>query len=241
MNDPLVAILAGILGPLGLLAIAWLASLSRLSVVTQPNQVAFISGSKQQVGGRLLGYRFVRGGRGTRLPLLETMDLLDIGTLAVQVNLAHAASRGFIPMSVESVAMVKIAGEMPRLGNAAERFLGRSREEVGAIAQGLLEGTLHGVLASLSPEKAVEDPLRLSHQVMEEAEADFDRMGLVLDGFKIQQIEDEVGYVELLGHAVAAPQPAPAEPTPPAPPEEPAAEPEPAAPPWAGAKPPWEK
>jgi flotillin len=85
------------------------------------------------------------------------------------------------------------------LTNAVERFLGRSREEIYHIAKETLEGNLRGVLASLTPEEVNEDKVRFAQTLLEEAEHDMSRMGLVLDTLKIQNVTDEVNYLSSIG------------------------------------------
>jgi flotillin len=97
------------------------------------------------------------------------------------------------------VANVKIAGEEPLLNNAVERFLTRKSDEVLRIARETLEGNLRGVLATLTPEEVNEDKTRFAENLIDEAEHDMRRMGLVLETLKIQNVSDEVGYLNSIG------------------------------------------
>ena len=167
-------------------------------VVAAPNEAAIFSGRKRTVAGRAVGYVCVRGGRRLRMPLLETVDLLDLSTFTIDVNLVGASCRGCLPVNVKAVATVKIAGEEPVLGNAVERLLGYSREQVHHIAKELLEGGLRGALSSMTPAEAMEDRLKLDHILQEHLEPCLERMGLVLDTYEIQQVEAEPGYADLV-------------------------------------------
>ena len=80
-----------------------------------------------------------------------------------------------------------------------ERFLGRSREEIYYIAKETLEGNLRGVLASLTPEEVNEDKQAFAGKLLDEAEHDMSRIGLVLDTLKIQNVTDEVNYLQSIG------------------------------------------
>jgi len=55
------------------------------------------------------------------------------------------------------------------------------------------------VLASLTPEQANADQLAFAKSLLEEAEEDLERLGLVLDNLQIQNISDEVCYLDSIG------------------------------------------
>jgi flotillin len=55
------------------------------------------------------------------------------------------------------------------------------------------------VLAQLTPEQVNEDKIRFAQTLIEEAEHDMGRMGLVLDTLKIQNVSDDVGYLQGIG------------------------------------------
>jgi flotillin len=120
------------------------------------------------------------------------------------VNVEQAFTKGGIPLDVQGVANVKLPGDEPLLANAVERFLGRSRDEVHRIAKETLEGNLRGVLAGLTPEEVNQDKQRFAEQLLEEAEHDMTRMGLVLDTLKIQNVSDKVKYLSSAGRIRAA-------------------------------------
>src|SRR3984957_4249609 len=85
------------------------------------------------------------------------------------------------------------------MNNAVERFLDRSRPEIMRISKETLEGNLRGVLAQLTPEQVNEDKIRFAQTLIEEAEHDMNRMGLILDTLKIQNVSDDVGYLNSIG------------------------------------------
>jgi flotillin len=180
-------------------ALLLLSFIRRLLWVSTPNEALIFSGATRSVGNRRLGYRFVRGGRALRRPLIERVDVMDLSMFTVVVHVTGAFTKGGIPLTIQGVANVKLPGDEPLLTNAVERFLGRSREEIYTIAKETLEGNLRGVLASLTPEEVNEDKMRFAHTLLEEAEHDMSRMGLVLDTLKVQNVTDEVNYLSSIG------------------------------------------
>jgi flotillin len=186
-------------GALALLLFFLVIAVKRLLWVSTPNEALIFSGSTRLVGDRRVGFRFVRGGRSLRRPFVERVDVLDLSMFTVVVHVTGAFSKGGIPLTIQGVANVKLPGDEPLLSNAVERFLGRTREEIYHIAKETLEGNLRGVLASLTPEELNEDKQRFANTLLEEAEHDMSRMGLVLDTLKIQNVTDEVNYLSSIG------------------------------------------
>src|SRR5262249_27584 len=91
-----------------------------------------------------------------------------------------------------------------RLSNAVERFLDRSPDQIAAIAKETLEGNVRGVLAQLTPEQVNADKTAFANKLLEEAEHDMQRIGLVLDTLKIQNVTDDVNYLNSTGRMQGA-------------------------------------
>jgi flotillin len=119
--------------------------------------------------------------------------------MIIELQVASAYSKGGIPLTVEGVANIKIAGEEPTIHNAIERLLGKSRNQIEMLAKQTLEGNLRGVLASLTPEQVNEDKIAFAKSLLDEAEEDLEKLGLVLDNLQIQNISDEVHYLNSIG------------------------------------------
>ncbi len=175
-----------------------------LLYICGPNEVLIFSGGARVVEGRDLGYRVIKGGSSIRRPLIETVDKLDLTNMIIEVNVTNAYSKGGIPLTVAGVANVKIAGHEPVLNNAIERFLGWNRDAIMQVAKDTLEGNLRGVLSQLTPEQVNEDKITFAEKLLEEAEHDLTRLGLVLDTLKIQNVADEKGYLKSIGRKQSA-------------------------------------
>src|SRR3954469_8986812 len=124
--------------------------------------------------------------------------------MSIEVSVKEAYSRGGIPLNVHGIANVKISGEQPVLDNAIERFVGVDRDRIMAVAKETLEGNLRGVLATLTPEEVNEDKIKFAQSLLSEAEDDLRRIGLELDTLKIQDVSDDVGYLDSIGRRQSA-------------------------------------
>lgn len=200
----LILSLGVILAVVAFAAVAGMLVLRNLLFVCGPNEALVFSGRTFTIGDQSYGYRIIKGGRAFRWPIIETVDRVDLTNMIIEVSVANAYSRGGIPLTVQGVANIKIAGHAPRIHNALQRFLGMSRQEIAKIAKDTLEGNLRGVLSQLTPEEINEDKNAFEEKLLEEAEQDLSRLGLVLDTLKIQNVSDEVGYLNSIGRKQSA-------------------------------------
>jgi flotillin len=197
----LIAVLLGI----GLVFIGALYGVVRnLLFICQPNEVLIFIGGRSAAAQRQVGYRVIKGGRAIRVPFFELVDRMDLTNMPIEVAVKGAYSKGGIPLNVHGIANVKIAGEQPVLDNAIERFLGVPRERIMEMARETLEGNLRGVLATLTPEEVNEDKIKFAQSLLSEAEDDLRALGLELDTLKIQDVSDDLGYLDSIGRKQSA-------------------------------------
>jgi flotillin len=174
--------------------------IKNLYYICQPSEVLILAGTQSGVvGSKKVGYRLVKGGSSLRLPLLEEAFRMELTNMIIELRVSNAYSKGGIPLTVEGVANIKIAGEEPAIHNAIERLLGKTRKEIELLAKETLEGNLRGVLASMTPEQVNEDKIDFARNLVEEAERDLEILGLVLDNLQIKNISDEVSYLDSIG------------------------------------------
>ncbi|HHO49283.1 MAG TPA: flotillin family protein [Deltaproteobacteria bacterium] len=195
----------GVLAVVGVSAVTAAAGLAQnLLYICEPNEVLIFSGRRRRTEDGLRGYRIIKGGRGWRVPLIERVDKLDLTNMIIEVEVRGAYSKGGIPLNIQGVANIKIAGHEPTLGAAVERLLDKPRDEIVQMAKDVLEGNLRGVLSRLTPEEVNEDKLAFAEKLLEEAEHDLGRLGLLLDTMKIQNVWDERGYLDSIGRKQSA-------------------------------------
>ena len=188
----------GLTGAAGLWAFVIL--LRQLYYICQPSEVLIFAGLRRRTGsGQTVGYRTVRGGSALRIPVLEEVMRLDLSNMIIDLRVENAYSKGGIPLNVSGVANIKISGDEPGIHNAIERLIGKSQDEIRHIAKETLEGNLRGVMSSLTPEQLNEDKVTFARTLLEEAEDDLQRLGLVLDTLQIQNISDDVRYLDSIG------------------------------------------
>jgi len=169
--------------------------------ICHPNEILVFSGRKRRLkDGTEVGYRIIKGGRGLKIPIIESVSRLPLTTIPIDLELTGALTNGIIPINIQAMANVKIAGsEEEGLSNALERFLGKSIDDISKVAKENIEGSLRGVLATLTPEEANSNRLEFAEKVAQDARSDLKMLGLVLDTFKIKHLSDNEGYLEAIG------------------------------------------
>src|SRR5262245_7082631 len=181
-------------------------TIKRLIIIAPPNEAAVITGRRRSLDdGTAIGYRTVTGGRSLRVPIIEEVQWISLGTLPLEIAVSDAYSKGNIPLEVKAVANLKVASSPDTVfNNAVERLLGKKQSEIEALARETLTGNLRGVLAKLTPEEVNEDRLGFARHLSEEADHDLKKLGLQLDVLKIQHVSDRVGYLKAMGEKATA-------------------------------------
>ena len=132
-------VMAGVFFVVVLVAII---TIKNLIVIVPPNRAAVITGRNRMLtDGQAVGYRSISGGRTIRIPIIETVQHMNLETIPIEVSVNNAFSKGNIPLSVEAIANVKIASEPEWVfNNSVERLLG----EDGGGSSGTRPGHAHG-------------------------------------------------------------------------------------------------
>lgn len=190
----ILIVLAAGAAALGLLV--FIKILDAFLYVGAPNELLIFSGSKGAKGN----YKVVHGGRHFRIPVITTVDRLDLTVMSVHIHIEGAYSKGGIPVKVHAIANVKVSSDPDDYSNAIERFLGQDREEIRRVAKETLEGNLRSVISGMTPEELNEDRLKFTKELVKSTEKDFEaKLGLHVDTLKIQNVSDERNYLDSIG------------------------------------------
>jgi flotillin len=194
-----IAILLGLLGMFAAMAL-----FARNYIKVPPSMVAIFYGRKHvltdEKGNRsTVGFRVVRGGAALRVPVLEQVEYLSLNVISIPLKISRAYTKEGVPVTVEAVANVKIAGDDMSLRSAAERFLGMSTDKIKEVIFQTLEGHLRAILGTLTVEEINADRQAFAQKMTDEAAVDLKKMGVNIDILTIQQISDEQGYLDALG------------------------------------------
>lgn len=210
MNFVLLGVIVG--GSIILLA-SILGFVSKNYLKIPPNTAAVIFGRKKKVtltdanGVETKvskGYRVVAGGGVFKIPIIEQVEFMNLSNRSLEVLVKDAPNKDGVMTTIEGVANVKFASETNLLRVAVERFLGRPDQEVNKIILQNLEGHLRAVVGKMTMEQLIGDKTALNQAVLDEADEDFNKMGIEIDFVNIQDIKDNDQYIENLGRKRAA-------------------------------------
>jgi len=170
-----------------------------------PNQALIISGGRKRAviapdgTKRKVGYRYRLGGGTFVLPFIETVDILPVEVITLNIKTPEVLTRGGVPLMAESTAQVKIDSSDHSIRLAAEQFLGLGKEGIKDVAMTILEGKMREVIGAMTVEEIYMGRHEFSSKVIQAAHQDFALMGLVMMSFALKDISDTQGYLDALG------------------------------------------
>ena len=148
--------------------------------------------------------RCIHGGGAFIWPIIQDYSFLSLIPISIEANLTNALSKQNIRVDVPSKFTVGISTEQDSMGNAAERLLGLSSDQIQELARDILFGQLRLVIATMSIEEINSDRDRFLENVSNNVEQELKKIGLKLINVNVTDIKDESGYIEALGKEAAA-------------------------------------
>lgn len=198
LSDTSLGVLVG--GGGGVAVLVTVALVARFLYLCRPSEILIFSGRKHRMAdGTVVGSRLVFGGRAWRIPIIETVQRMQMLAVPIDVQVHGAYTKVGIPLKVRAIAVIKLSSDPTVVMNAVERFLGRGLGDIQQVAKETLEGNLRGVLATLTPEEVNEDRLKFADSLAAEVEHDLAKLGLHLDVLKIQHVTDDANYLASIG------------------------------------------
>lgn len=169
--------------------------------VAEPNEALIISGLGAKAHNRdtaeSLGFKITTGKGTMVLPGFQTCRRLSLDTRVSGLEVTCVTSQG-IKVHVRGVVIYKVGDDFASIANAARRFLDQQKMMDDKTHQ-LFAGHLRSIVGNLTVEDLLRDRDRLTNQVRTSSADEMGKLGLVVDSLQIQDIEDEVGYIDNLG------------------------------------------
>ncbi len=148
--------------------------------------------------------RCIHGGGAFIWPVIQDFAYLDLKPMSIEANLTNALSRQNIRVDVPCRFTIAISTEPDSMGNAAERLLGLSPEQIQELSKDILFGQLRLVIAMMTIEEINSDRDKLLENISNNVDTELKKIGLKLINVNITDIKDESGYIEALGKEAAA-------------------------------------
>jgi flotillin len=196
-----IAVVA-VVGILLVLLLVGLAIVKRYKVAG-PNEAFIITGRRGKTSQDLSSQKVVAGGGVFVLPFVQQLQVMDLSSRRISVQIRGAVSKQGIKLNLDGVALVKVGGDESSIRSAAQRFL-TQQGEIETFTTEVLAGGLRSIVGTLSVEEIIRDRASFAAQVAEVTESALTNQGLVLDTFQIQDVTDDGTYLADLGRPEAA-------------------------------------
>jgi len=172
-----------------------------------PNEALIISGRKKTVtepdgSKKKVGYRYRLGGGTFVIPFLETVDVLPMEVIQINIRTPEVLTHGGVPILADAVAQVKVESTDASIRIAAEQFLGMGKDGIRDVAMNVLEGKVRENIGTMTVEEIYRGRHEFNHKVIDSAHEDLSRMGLVLLSFSLKEFSDTQGYIDALSKPV---------------------------------------
>ena len=157
-----------------------------------PDEVIIISGFRK--------LRTISGHAGFKIPFLERSDKLSLRLIPIDVKTKQAVpTKDYINVTVDAVVNAKISDDPAALQKAAQNFLNKPIEHIKAMIVDVLEGNMREIVGQMNLVDMVTDRKQVSEKVLENANPDLDRLGIIIKTFNIQNFSDDGKVIENLG------------------------------------------
>jgi len=174
--------------------------------VAEPNEALIISGlgarGENTDTAESLGFKIVTGKGKLVIPGFQTSRRLLLDSRSATLQVGCVTKQG-IPVHVRGVVIYKVGDDFASIANAARRFLDQQATMDDKIHE-LFAGHLRSIVGNLTVEDLILNRERLASEIRGSSADEMSKLGLVVDSFQIQEIEDATGYITNLGKPHAA-------------------------------------
>jgi flotillin len=166
--------------------------------IPRADEAMLISGGRGGTDGT--PFRVVIGSRAFVMPFLRSAAFLTLRMQEAQVQDTCQTVQG-ITLNLAAVGAFKVGDDTQSIVSAAQRFLSDQRQMPALVGQ-IFAGHLRGIVGAMTVEEIIRERQKLSHEVLDASKEELGHIGLVVDSFQIQSIDDAgSGYI----NALAAP------------------------------------
>lgn len=166
--------------------------------VPDPDEAMLVSGGKAATGG--VPFRVVVGHRAFVAPFINRVSFLSLAMQEAEI-IEHCVTQQGIEIATKAVCAFKVANDPEMIVNAGQRFLS-DQAQMPVLTGRIFAGHLRSIIGSMTVEQIVQERQKLAEEVLDGSKAEMAKLGLLVDSFQIQSIDDlGAGYIQ----AMAAP------------------------------------
>ncbi len=167
--------------------------------VPEPDQAMLISGKKAASGES--PFIVIVGHGKWVMPFLRKVRYLSMAMNEAAIRETCVTTQG-IQLDVRAVIAHKVGSDVASIVNAGQRFISEQETEMNQLTGQVFAGHLRSIIGSMTVEDIIRERDKLAQQVLSASKREMANIGLVVDSFQIQSINDlDSGYI----NALAAP------------------------------------
>ncbi|WP_282784050.1 SPFH domain-containing protein [Nocardia sp. CC201C] len=138
-------------------------------------------------------------GRGSWvMPFFRKVRFLSLAMFEAEIK-ERCVTKQAIQLDVRAVIAFKVANDTGSIVNAAQRFLSEHDQEMSVLTGRIFSGHLRSIIGSMTVEEIIRERQRLADEVLVASKVEMSNIGLWVDSFQIQSIDDGgLGYITAL-------------------------------------------
>ncbi|MET9491075.1 MULTISPECIES: SPFH domain-containing protein [unclassified Nocardia] len=163
--------------------------------VPDPDEAMLVSGGGPKENAP---FRVVIGHGTWVLPLFRKVSFLSLAMFESEIQ-ERCVTTQAIQLDVRAVIAFKVANDTQSIVNAAQRFLSEQEREMSVLTGRIFSGHLRSIVGSMTVEEIIRERQKLADQVLLASKVEMGNIGLSVDSFQIQSIDDgNLGYITAL-------------------------------------------
>ncbi|WP_454198804.1 SPFH domain-containing protein [Nocardia sp. Marseille-Q1738] len=163
--------------------------------VPDPDEAMLVSGAKSRDNAP---FTVIIGRGAWVIPLFRKVRYLSLAMFESEIK-ERCVTKQAIQLDVRAVIAFKVANDTQSIVNAAQRFLSEQEREMSVLTGRIFSGHLRSIVGSMTVEEIIRERQRLADEVLVASKVEMSNIGLWVDSFQIQSIDDgNLGYIAAL-------------------------------------------
>ncbi|WP_228001518.1 SPFH domain-containing protein [Nocardia australiensis] len=163
--------------------------------VPDPDEAMLVSGAKSRDNAP---FGVVIGRGKWVIPFFRKVSYLSLAMFESEIQ-ERCVTKQAIQLEVRAVIAFKVANDTQSIVNAAQRFLSEQEREMSVLTGRIFSGHLRSIVGSMTVEEIIRERQRLADEVLVASKVEMSNIGLWVDSFQIQSIDDgNLGYITAL-------------------------------------------
>ncbi|MGO4614258.1 SPFH domain-containing protein [Nocardia sp. 2YAB30] len=163
--------------------------------VPDPDEAMLVSGGTSRDNAP---FKVIIGRGAWVIPLFRKVRYLSLAMFESEIK-ERCVTKQAIQLDVRAVIAFKVANDTQSIVNAAQRFLSEQEREMSVLTGRIFSGHLRSIVGSMTVEEIIRERQKLADEVLVASKVEMSNIGLWVDSFQIQSIDDgNLGYIAAL-------------------------------------------